>query len=77
MAGIQVCLKVCSVMSFGAGQLERIEAGAPRESQVQVPHLYADEWVAFKVNIRLSDFHNQETGQMVKQIFPLFVLIRK
>ena len=47
LAGIQVCLKVCSVMSFGAGQLERIEAGAPRESQsqacTQASHLYADK----------------------------------
>ena len=33
LAGILVCLKVCSVMSFGAGQLGEIEAGAPRESQ--------------------------------------------
>ena len=33
LAGILVRLKVFGVMSFGAGQLERIEAGAPRESQ--------------------------------------------
>ena len=49
----------------------------PGSHRVRPAHLYADEWVAFKVNIRLSDFHNQEIGQMVKQIFPLFVLIRK
>ena len=66
LAGILVRLKVCSVMSFGAGQLERIEAGAPRESQIQVPHLYADEWVAFKVNIRLSDFHKNETPSNIQ-----------
>ena len=49
MAGILVCLKVCSVMSFVAGQSERIEAGAARESQSQAC-TFADKWVAFKEN---------------------------
>ena len=64
-AGILVCLKVCSVMSFVAGQSERIEAGAARESQSQAC-TFADKWVAFKVNIRHSDFHNQENHSNIR-----------
>ena len=69
LAGILVRLKVCSVMSFGAGQLERIEAGAPRESQSVLMSGWLSKWI-----LGFQIFIIKKLGKWWNKSFPFLYL---